>query len=236
MAIPADDWEYDEQGGHRPKARTTDAGVQPTQTPPTFVVIPDVSAVPRWTRTRLADGFDEEALGWREDSTIGLFFTAIRGGSKRRQAAQYAGISHDRMKFYLGEGYRNWPDDEDDIPALPMPQRMYCALLYLTQRLEGLVGVEVTNAWREMSMRDWRSAQQFMRQRFEEDWYQKQGIEVTGRIELDTDDLAAAIFGDNQEMHELLSKVEESLALPRGEESRMPGIGPLEDLDADYED
>ena len=112
-----DGWEYDERGGRSTK--TKDKPPAPIQTPgttPTFVKIPDVTPTPVWRRTRVSDGFDEEALGWDPESTIGLFLTAIRAGSKRKLAAQYAGISYDRMKYYLGEGLKAWPDDEDDIP------------------------------------------------------------------------------------------------------------------------
>jgi hypothetical protein len=193
-----------------------------------YVEIPQAGAPERWTRTLLGTGWKPDELTWDPQSPAGKFLRGMRTGATRKAAAAYANVSWERVRHWLAEGGRVWPDDEDEIPLMPDPERMYAVLLRWTMRLEGQVNVEVVDAWRQMAMEDWRAAEKFMARRFPEEWAPRTQVDVTGRIDVDTDDLAEAIFGGNKKMHELLSEVEK--AVGAGGESRMIGAGPLEDV------
>jgi len=199
-----------------------------------YVEIPDASPPARWTRTLIAEGWDETELTWSSTSPAGTFLRGMRAGATRRHAAAFANVSWERVRHWLAEGARVWPDDEDEIPHMPDPERMYAVLLQRSMRLEGTVAVEVTDAWRQMAREDWRAAEKFMARRFPDEWAPRTQVDVTGRIDVESDDLAEAIFGGNTKMRELLREVQDAVGAQG--ESRMIGAGPLDIEDAEIID
>lgn len=119
-----------------------------------------------------------------------VLFGAIRGGSYRDVAAEYAGIGGSTLDTWIAEGRKALEADnaEDD----------YAKFLVEFQKAEADASMYHVFNWRKHSEDDWRASMEFLSRRWPEQWSPNRKIELTGKdggpVQITLNDIVTAML------------------------------------------
>ena len=102
-----------------------------------------------------------------------VLFGAIRGGSYRDVAAEYAGIGASTLDTWIAEGKKALEagNEKDD----------YAKFVVEFQKAEADASMYHVFNWRKHADEDWRASMEFLSRRWPEHWSPNRKIELTGK-------------------------------------------------------